>query len=59
MEIEKSDKPVNPLPAWPGDSPALRRLIDEVRVEDERADGQQSSVRSPHNYNRQHNRHNR
>lgn len=61
MSIERSGKPVD-LPPGPVDlasSPALRRLIEEVRVESETDGGQLSIDRTHNRYDRQHNRHNR
>lgn len=61
MSTERSGKHVD-LPSGPVDlatSPALRRLIEEVRIESETAGGQLSIDRSHNRYDRQHNRHNR
>ncbi len=61
MANQQSDEPVSvrTIPTDLSSSPALRRLIEEVRIESEKGSGQQSGDRGPHSYNRQHNRHNR
>jgi hypothetical protein len=61
MDVEQTSKPVDfkPQPLDPSSSPALRRLIEEVRIESESGSGSLGMDRSHNRYDRQHNRHNR
>jgi hypothetical protein len=61
MPAEQSNKPID-LSSGTIDvasSPALQRLIEEIRIESWTAGDQLSVDRSHNRYDRQHNRHNR